>query len=323
MKTDSSSPGMGIVVALCALAGIVTVAATIAFGRGALPSERSAPTAASIATEEYGKRLISQTSEYLGPDVADPKMRFMNSRLACASCHIGAGADPGNLSLAAAFKKYPRLSPRSGANETIQDRINGCMMRSMNGRALAENSPEMIAMVSYLRFLADQDAATSASRRKAHEPAAFKTPTRAAALNVGEEVFGKRCAACHGRDGAGLAAAPDPIHGFVFPPLWGPNSFNDGAGMHRVLTAARFVKARMPLGNANLTDDEAFDVAAFINSKPRPEMSGLDKDFPDKTKKPVDTSYPPYADPFPAQQHQFGPFPPIEAFYSSSKQPSK
>ena len=79
----------------------------------------------------------------------------------------------------------------------------------------------------------------------------------------------------------------------------------------------------MPLGNANLSDDEAFDVAAFINSKPRPEMSGLDKDYPDKTKKPVDTSYPPYADSFPAQQHQFGPFPPIEAFYSSSKKPSK
>ena len=131
-------------------------------------------------TEEYGKRLISQTSEYLGPDVADPKMRFMNSRLACASCHIGAGVDPGNLSLAVAFTKYPRISPRSGANETIQDRINGCMMRSMNGRALAENSAEMIAMVAYLRFLADQDAASGAGRRKAHEPAAFKTPNRAA-----------------------------------------------------------------------------------------------------------------------------------------------
>ena len=73
----------------------------------------------------------------MGPDVADPKMRHMDSRLACASCHIGAGVDPGNLSLATAFNKYPRISPRSGGNETIQERINGCMMRSMNGRALA------------------------------------------------------------------------------------------------------------------------------------------------------------------------------------------
>ena len=250
-------------------------------------------------------------------------MRNMNSRLACASCHIGAGVEPGNLSLATAFKKYPRISPRSGANETIEERINGCMMRSMNGRALSEKSPEMIAMVSYLRFLADQDAATGATQRKAHEPAAFKPPNRASDLKAGQKVFDSRCAACHGPDGAGLAAAPNLVHGYVFPPLWGPNSFNDGAGMHRVLTAARFVKARMPLGNADLNDDDAFDVAAFLNSKPRPEMQGLDRDYPDRTKKPADTSYPPYADSFPQQQHRFGPFAPIDAFYKTSAKPSK
>ena len=322
MKPDSR--GMGLVIALCALAGMVTVVATLAFGRVSLPSGRAAAPSASIgATEEYGKRLVTETSEYLGPDVADPKMRRMDSRLACASCHIGAGVEPGNLSLATAFSKYPRISPRSGANETIQDRINGCMLRSMNGRALSEDSPEMVAMVSYLRFLAGQDAASGASRRKAHEPPAFKTPNRAADLKAGQEVFTKRCAACHGPEGTGLAAATDPIHGFVFPPLWGPNSFNDGAGMHRVLTAARFIKARMPLGNADLKDDEAFDVAAFINSKPRPEMPGLERDYPDRTKKPVDTSYPPYADSFPAQQHHFGPFQPIEDFYKSSQPANK
>ena len=178
-------------------------------------------------------------------------------------------------------------------------------------------------MVSYLRFLADQDAATGASQRKAHEPPAFKTPNRAADLKAGEAVFAKRCAACHGQDGAGLAAAPDLVHGFVFPPLWGPNSFNDGAGMHRVLTAARFIKARMPLGSPDLSDDEALDVAAFINSKPRPEMKGLERDYPDRTKKPVDTGYGPYADSFPIQQHRFGPFQPIEAFYKNSKRTAK
>ncbi len=322
MKPDSR--GMGMVVALCALAGLITVAVTLAFGRVALPSERVSPAPSALgATEEYGRRLVSQTSEYLGPDVADPKMRRMDSRLACASCHIGAGVEPGNLSLATAFNKYPRISPRSGGNETIEERINGCMMRSMNGRALDENSPEMIAMVSYLRFLADRDAATSAARRKAHEPPALKTPNRAADLKSGQQVFAKRCAACHGQEGAGLAAAPEPVHGFVFPPLWGPNSFNDGAGMHRVLTAARFIKARMPLGSADLSDDEAFDVAAFINSKPRPEMKGLENDYPDRTKKPADTGYGPYADSFPIEQHRFGPFPPIDAFYKNSKKPSK
>jgi len=111
------------------------------------------------------------------------------------------------------------------------------------------------------------------------------------------------------------------VHGFVFPPLWGPNGFNDGAGMHRALTAAKFVKARMPLGNADLNDDDAFDVAAYLNSQPRPHRGGLERDYPDRAKKPVDTPYGPYADPFPQEQHAFGPFVPIEAFYKKARQP--
>ena len=197
------------------------------------------------------------------------------------------------------------------------------MMRSMNGRALRDDSPEMIAMVVYLGFLARQDAATAASRRNTHEPPAFKTPDRAADLEAGQHVFEKRCAACHGQDGAGLPASPDLVHGYVFPPLWGPNSFNDGAGLHRVLTAAKFIKAKMPLGKPDLDDEDAFDVAAFINSRPRPEMAGLDRDYPDRTMKPVDTGYLPYADPFPLQQHRFGPFPPIEAYYKKLHKASR
>ena len=163
----------------------------------------------------------------------------------------------------------------------------------------------------------------SATARAVHESPAFKTPKRAANLEAGERTFEKRCAACHGKDGAGLPASRELVHGYVFPPLWGSNSFNDGAGLHRVLTAAKFVKAKMPLGKADLTDDEAFDVAAFINSKPRPHMANLERDYPDRTKKPVDTSYGPYADSFPAEQHQFGPFAPIEAYYRGLQKPAR
>ena len=321
---NPTSFSLGKVIATCALVGMLTVAGTILAGGGLVRhGEGGATGTPAIATPEFGRRLIAQTTEYLGPDVSDPRMRYTNSRLACASCHLGAGLDPGYLSLAESFHKYPRISPRSGGNETIEDRVNGCMMRSMNGRALPEHSAEMIAMVAYLRFLADQDAATSASRRAAHDPAAFKTPNRAANLEAGQRVFEKKCQACHGQDGAGLQAAPDPVKGYVFPPLWGPNSFNDGAGMHRVLTAARFIKARMPLGAADLSDDGAFDVAAFINSKPRPEVAGLERDYPDRSKKPVDTGYGPYADPFPIEQHRFGPFGPIEAYYKALPKPAK
>ena len=314
---------VGAILLVCAAIGLITIVATFAWGRRISITEREPAHLPPAVTEEYGKRLIAQTTEILGPDVADPKMRYISSRLACASCHVGAGVEPGNLSLSTAITRYPRISPRSGANETIQDRINGCMMRSMNGRALPDDSPEMMAMVAYLGFLARQDAATGATQRKAHESAQFKTPNRPANLEAGQKVFEKRCAACHGQDGAGLAASPDLVHGYVFPPLWGPNSFNDGAGLHRVLTAARFIKAKMPLGSADLDDDDAFDVAAYVNSKPRPEMAGLDRDYPDRTKKPVDTGYLPYADSFSPEQHRFGPFPPIEAYYKKLQKASK
>jgi len=175
---SQSTRGSATVLVMCAAIGVATVAATLVWGSGSLVPNRAGASANSSASEEYGKRLIAQTTELLGPDVADPKMRFTDSRRACASCHIGAGVEPGNLSLVAAMSKYPRISPRSGGNETIQDRINGCMTRSMNGRALADNSPEMIAMVSYLKFLSEQDAATGAGQRNAHESPAFKTPNR-------------------------------------------------------------------------------------------------------------------------------------------------
>jgi thiosulfate dehydrogenase len=303
---------MGAVAGICAAIGVATVVATVSLGRA---PERGAARVTDHATEEYGKHLVAATSEVLGPDVSEAKMRFMHSRLACASCHIGAGAEPGNLSLAVAMTKYPRISPRVGGNETIQDRINGCMTRSMNGRALPLNSPEMTAMVSYVRFLTEQDEAMGAGSKKAHEPPVFKTPNRKSDLDVGARVFQKRCAGCHGKEGAGLAASTNVTEGYVFPPLWGDYSFNEGAGLHRVLTAARFIKAKMPLGKADLDDDDAFDVAAFINSKPRPPMAGLEKDYPDLKKKPVDTGYGPYADPFPLEQHRFGPFAPIEDYY--------
>src|SRR5580658_8029110 len=154
MSHEPPSRGMGVVIALCAAIGATTVVATLAVGHGF-----SRPQSANA---EYGQRLIAHTTDYLGPDVTDAGMRFMSSRLACASCHIGAGAEPGNLSLVAAMSRYPRISPRSGGRETIEDRINGCMVRSMNGRALPADGPEMMAMVAWLRFLAAQDAAMGA-----------------------------------------------------------------------------------------------------------------------------------------------------------------
>jgi thiosulfate dehydrogenase len=300
----------------CGMVGGAIVACTLGLAPANIRAGNS--TVPVIATEEYGKRLLGDTPELLGPDVPDAKMRYTKSRLSCGSCHLGAGTEPGTLGLPPAYGRYPKFSARTATTTTIEDRVNECMQRSMNGRPLPKSSPEMIAMVAYIRSVSDKDAATGASARKAKEPPAFKTPKRKADLDAGKRVFEEHCKACHGADGAGLLAETNPVHGYVFPPLWGPDSFNTGAGMHRVLTAAKFIKARMPLGRPDLTDEQAFDVAAYVNAQPRPEMANLEQDYPDRKTKPADTGYGPFADPFPLEQHQFGPFQPIEAFYKKA-----
>ncbi len=316
-QTQNERGGMTAVVLVCCAVGAITVGATLRLGPR--QPEAAGAKVPAIATEEYGKRLLAQTAELLGPHNPDPRMRYSGSGLNCGSCHLGTGIEPGTLSLLQANEHYPRFAARTGGTTDIEDRVNECLQRSMNGRGLPADSPQTIAMASYIRSLGARYAAMGASLRKAKEPPAFKGPNRAADPVAGKKVFGDRCAACHGTDGAGLLATAKPVDGYVFPPLWGPDSFNDGAGMHRVLTSAKFIKARMPLGKADLTDDQAFDVAAFVNSQPRPHMANLDRDFPDRKAKPVDTPYGPYADAFPPEQHQFGPFAPIEAYYKKLK----
>lgn len=271
------------------------------------------------ATAEYGRRLIRNTPEEMGPAHEDPAMRYTGSHLDCASCHLDSGEKPGTLSLLQSASRYPRFSGRDGGEGDLRDRIQGCMTRSMNGRELPRDGVQMVSMELYLNSLWAQTQAMSKSRLVADEPPAFREPDRAADIQAGELVFEESCSVCHGVDGLGLQATLNIKDGYLFPPLWGPDSYNNGAGMGRVLTAALFIKARMPLGKPDLSDDQALDVAAFINSKDRPQMANLERDYPDRTTKPVDSPYPPYADDFPVEQHKFGPFRPIREFYESQR----
>ncbi len=266
---------------------------------------------------EYGRQLIRETAALLGPNHEDPQMRFSGSNMDCASCHLDAGTRTGTLSLMETVNSYPRFSGRDGGERDLYDRINGCMTRSMNGREISRDSTEMISMVMYIENLNKQFNAMGESRKQVVEPPPFIEPDRAANINAGEIVYGESCKICHGAEGEGLAASQDMKEGYLFPPLWGPDSYNNGAGMTRVLTAAKFIKARMPLGQPDLSDDEAFDVAAYINSKDRPQRPNLEVDYPDLTKKPVDSPYPPYADNFSQEQHRIGPFAPIREYYDS------
>ena len=122
----------------------------------------------------------------------------------------------------------------------------------------------------------------------------------------------------HGTDGEGIRRSlPTTDLGYLFPPLWGKDSFNDGAGMGRLINAANFLHFNMPHGadylNPQLSPEQAWDIAAYVVSQPRPHKANLDKDFPDLLEKPVDAPYGPYADVFSEQQHKYGPFAPIRA----------
>lgn len=264
---------------------------------------------------EYGRRLIRETSALMGPNHEDPAMRYAGNNLDCSSCHLDSGTKPGTLNLLEAASRYPRFSGRDGIEGDLRDRMNGCMERSMNGRKLPRDSAEMRSMEAYILSLGQQYEAMGETRRQSDEPPAFQEPPRAADVQAGKLVYEQRCQVCHGDNGQGLLATLDVRDGYVFPPLWGPDTFNNGAGMHRVLTAARFIKARMPLGQADLSDAQAFDVAAYINSTERPRMANLEVDYPDLRNKPVDGPYGPYADEFSNEQHRIGPFGPIRDYY--------
>jgi thiosulfate dehydrogenase len=273
-----------------------------------------------------GRDLIAATYAYIGPEVADRAKRFAGNNLACASCHLQAGTKKFGIPLFGLFGEFPRYSARSGAQMTIEDRLNSCMTRSMNGRALPVGAPEMQAMVAYIKFLstgvAPGQLLPGMGTGKMPELDRPADPVR------GERGYGNACLTCHGPNGAGIRRSlPTTDLGYMVPPLWGSDSFNDGAGMARLIAAANFIHFNMPHGvdylNPQLSPEQAWDIAAYVISQPRPHKAGLDKDFPDPLEKPVDTPYGPYADGFSEQQHKYGPFAPIRAAIAKLKAEQK
>jgi thiosulfate dehydrogenase len=269
-----------------------------------------------------GRDLIEATYAHIGPLVGDSAKRYAGNNLACADCHLKAGTKMFGLPIFGLFGKYPLYSARSGAEVTIRDRVDLCMTRSMNGRAMPAKAPEMAAIVAYIKFLSTG------------VPAGKELPglgsgnmpelDRSADPERGRQVYAKSCATCHNAEGSGFRRSiPRANPGYAIPPLWGSDSFNDGAGMSRLITAANFIRANMPAGidylAPQLSDADAWDVAAYIVSQPRPHKADLGKDFPDRLDKPVDAPYGPYADSFSEQQHKYGPFAPIRAMVARLK----
>ena len=277
---------------------------------GALPND------ANGQMVRRGRDLVTATYAHIGPEVADPAKRFAGNNLACGNCHLQAGTKKFGIPLFGLYGEFPLYSARRGADISIEDRLNSCMTRSMNGRPLPDDAPEMQALVAYIKFLST--GVPPGQRLPGLGVGKMPELDRAADPVRGEAGYAKACAVCHAPSGGGIRRSlPTTDLGYMVPPLWGSDSFNDGAGMARLITAANFIHFNMPHGadylNPQLSPEQAWDIAAYMISQPRPRKAGLDKDFPDRLEKPVDTPYGPYADGFSEQQHKYGPFAPIRA----------
>lgn len=260
----------------------------------------------------YGALLLSDTYAQLGLGAKDENMRFSGNSLNCTSCHQDNGTKQFGLPWMGVSQTYPQYRGREDKVAGLEERINGCFERSLNGKYLAEDSKEMKAMVAYIDWLSKdmpKDVYGLVTPK-------FEGPNRKADLKQGEEMYSRFCMSCHGENGEGYQSLSSGSKGSrVAPALWGKNSYNNGAGMNRMLTNAAFVHSNMPLGTVwnhpAITTEDTYDISAYLSSKDRPQMSGLEKDYPNLDKKAVDCPYPPYADNFSQEQHQYGPFQPI------------
>lgn len=217
-----------------------------------------------------GWAVITETAAHIGKDAEDPSLRYAGNDLACSNCHLDAGLKRFAAPFVSTWTSYP-LSVDDRVL-TLAERINGCMRRSMNGRPLPEAGREMAAMLAYMRYLGRDapEGVRVAGMGLKPPPLPAETPS----AGRGRTVYAARCARCHGADGQGNRKAPPGI-GWAVPPLWGDGSFNRDAGMAHIETAAAFIRANMPRGVSYeapmLSVEQAWDVAAFITSQPRPK----------------------------------------------------
>lgn len=252
----------------------------------------------------YGHELIANTSFYFGPKgTVAPITNGMN----CQNCHLDAGTMPWGNNYSAVVSTYPKFRARSGGVETIPKRVNDCFERSLNGKAIDSNSKEMKAIVAYLHWIGDE--IPKGAKPKGSGIMDLPFMNRAASPEKGQIVYQQKCASCHGPNGEGQPNIEG--YGYAYPPLWGEHSYNDGAGLFRLSRFAGYVKANMPFGanyqNTQLSDEDAWDVAAFVNSQPRPKKD-ISKDWPDISKKPFDHPFGPFADGKSEAQHKYGPW---------------
>lgn len=267
----------------------------------------------------YGRKLILSTAYYIGPEGINGK--YLGNKMNCTNCHLEAGTRPFGFNYFSTHARYPQYRSRENKILTLADRVNNCIERPHSGKPLPHDSKEMIAIVSYIQWLGK--GVPTGEHVGGDNQIEMEFPDQKASSDAGSIVYAEHCKSCHGANGEGKMFANNIT--FEYPPLWGPRSYQAGSSLHRVIKAARFIKANMPNSTTwrdqKLTTQQALDVAAFINDDKihqRPQPENLD--YPDAATKPIDYGLGPYIDPFTAEQHKFGPFPEIIAYKKKNNQ---
>ncbi|TXF98916.1 c-type cytochrome [Massilia arenae] len=212
-----------------------------------------------------GRDIFIHTPQYA--------QRYVGNSMACAQCHLDAGRRENSAPMWAAYVQYPKYRAKNNKVNTLEERINGCFNYSMNaqaseaGKAPPPGDDIYKDLMIYMYWLAD-GAPTGEQMRGGGYIKVKETPQGYDHAR-GAKVYAQNCALCHGDDGQGRKDESGKLR---FPPLWGPEAYNWGAGMARIDTAAGFIKANMPLGKPHsLSDQDAWDAAAYINSHERPK----------------------------------------------------
>ena len=281
------------------------------------PDDSSGPSAISIVPDindlagspdedliRYGRDLVTSTSKYFGPKGS---IAAITNGMDCGNCHMEAGTKLYTNNFLGVVSTYPKFRERSGRVESIEFRVNECMQRSLDGKAIDSNSREMNALVAYIKWTGKNvNEYPNTDVIKTNE---LKFLERAADPAIGKNIYDVKCSSCHGMNGEGVSGSGATA--YKYPPLWGNNSYAVSAGLYRLTKLASFVKNNMPLGaayaNPQLKDEEAWDVAAYINSQPHPNKM-FAYDWPVLKTKPVDYPFGPYADNFSEEMHKYGPY---------------
>ncbi|HJP84530.1 MAG TPA: c-type cytochrome [Gemmatimonadaceae bacterium] len=225
-----------------------------------VPSEASLTDSGYRASALRGRALLLATR--------DSMPRNVGNALRCASCHLDGGLRRDAMPWVGAYVRFPQYRARSGKVDLIEDRVNDCLERSMNGKRIDPGGRDMRDIVAYFAFLSS---GIPGGAEMDGQGLPRLEPMKGDASR-GSAVFVATCARCHGATGQGSPIAP---------PLWGPRSYNVGAGMARINTAASFIHALMPYDRAqHLTPQQAFDVATYINTRPRPDFPKKIHDWP-------------------------------------------